>query len=165
MKSMKEEIKDFYLYQNERPSRYSKIDILVAIKALISEDAKILLDDRIFVTGRDIHKYCDTAIEEVEKKTIKNKKWWEEKKKNLKIVRLTDPLEENIYELLTDEPQTIEDITEQLEGIYNTMPTRSQITYRLTALVKKGVAYRQEKMNPRMPGKRNKVYLLAKGEN
>lgn len=79
--------------------------------------------------------YCEKEIEGLDKKAAKAKETAAKKKAE------ADELTDKVAELLTDELQTTADITAQLE---DEDITTHKVSYRLTSLVKSGVAVKEE---------------------
>lgn len=79
--------------------------------------------------------YCEKEIEGLDKKAAKAKETAAKKKAE------ADELTDKVAELLTDELQTTADITAQLE---DEDITTHKVSYRLTSLVKNGVAVKEE---------------------
>ena len=79
--------------------------------------------------------YCEKEIEGLDKKAAKAKETAAKKKAE------ADGLTDKVAELLTDELQTTADITAQLE---DEDITTHKVSYRLTSLVKSGVAVKEE---------------------
>lgn len=103
----------------------------------------------------DIVAFCDHEIELIEKKAAKAKETAAKKRAE------GDELTDVVFSLLGAEPQTIADITAQIEG---EDVTTSKVSYRLTSLVKAGKAQKVDlKIEAAEGGKARTVkgYFLA----
>ena len=83
----------------------------------------------------DVVEFCDKEIAALARKAAKAKEKAAEKKAQ------GDALKDTVYSLLTNELQTISDITGQIEGEDVTV---AKVSYRLTALTKAGAAVKEE---------------------
>ena len=112
--------------------KITKKDVLAAVKNVVEntvwEDVEV--GDKV-VTADDILAYIDTTIAQIDAKAAKAKEKAAEKKAE------NDELADAVEAVLTDEYQTIADITEQIEG---EAVTAAKVTARLTKLVKAGKA-------------------------
>ena len=99
--------------------------------------------------------YCENEITLLDKKAAKAKETAAKKKAE------SDELTETVAGLLTDELQTIADITAQID---DEDVTTHKVTYRLTQLVKSGVAVKDEVSVPGKDGQKARkiaAYKLA----
>lgn len=114
--------------------KVTKRDILTAIAALISTDAEVQVGE-VIVTGEDVAEYVNKTIEQLDNKAAKAKERAAEKKTE------GDELRNAVEAALTDEFQTIDSITAAIDG---EDVTKSKVTARLTALVKAGLAHKEQ---------------------
>ena len=112
--------------------KVTKKDVLNAIATLIAEDVAVEVGEKT-VTSADIKDYIDTTIAQIDAKAAKAKERAAEKKTD------GDELRAAVEAVLTDEYQTIGDITEKIEG---EDVTKSKVTARLTQLVRANVAHK-----------------------
>lgn len=114
--------------------KVTKKDVLVALKDAVAEDFEVQVGD-VTVTADDIFAYADTTMEQLAAKAAKAKE------RAAKNKAEGDELRATIEGVLTDELQTIDQITAQIdvEDI-----TKSKVTARLTQLVKAGLAYKEQ---------------------
>lgn len=98
----------------------------------------------------ELIKFIDKQIEAIETKAEKAKEKAAEKKAN------GDELREVVQSVLTNEYQTIDAITSQING---EDVTKAKITARLTSLVKAGLATKSDLRNEET-GKTQKAYKL-----
>jgi len=110
--------------------KITKKDVLLAIKA-VAENG-VAFDG---VTADEVIAYVDTTIAQIEAKAAKAKAKAEEKKAE------GDELRAAVEAVLTDEYQTIAQITAQVEG---EDITAGKVTNRLTALCKAGLAHKDK---------------------
>lgn len=113
-------------------NKITKKDILNAVIALVAEDAAVKVGE-VDVTGADIKAYATKTIEQLEAKSAKAKERAAEKKAD------GDALRDAVEAVLTDEFQTIADITAQIEG---EDVTAAKVSARLTSLVKAEKAHK-----------------------
>ena len=115
----------------------TKKDVLTAIKVAAEAGAfkDYEVNDEITVTADDVIDYVDTTIAQLEAKTAKAREKAAEKKAE------GDALRAKVAEILTDELQTIAEITAQIE---DPDVTAAKVTARLTALVKAGEAHKDK---------------------
>lgn len=114
--------------------KVTKKDVLVALKEAVAEDFEVQVGD-VTVTADDIFAYADTTMEQLAAKAAKAKE------RAAKNKAEGDELRATIEGVLTDDLQTIDQITAQIdvEDI-----TKSKVTARLTQLVKAGLAYKEQ---------------------
>lgn len=114
--------------------KVTKKDVLVALKDAVAEDFEVQVGD-VTVTADDIFAYADTTMEQLAAKAAKAKE------RAAKNKAEGDELRATIEGVLTDDLQTIDQITAQVdvEDI-----TKSKVTARLTQLVKAGLAYKEQ---------------------
>lgn len=114
--------------------KVTKKDVLVALKKAVAEDFEVQVGD-VTVTADDIFAYADTTMEQLAAKAAKAKE------RAAKNKAEGDELRATIEGVLTDDLQTIDQITAQVdvEDI-----TKSKVTARLTQLVKAGLAYKEQ---------------------
>ena len=119
--------------------KITKKDILVAIAALVSEDATAQVGE-VTVTGEDIANYVNKTIEQLDNKANNARKRAMEKKNE------GDELREAVYSVLTDEFQPIDVITAAIDTTTLDMEdvTKSKVTARLTQLVKLNLAKKEQ---------------------
>ena len=114
--------------------KVTKVQVLNAIAELVAEDAQVQVGD-VTVTGADIAAYVEKTIEQLNAKAAKAKEKASEKKAE------GDALRDKVEALLTDEYQTIAEITAQVN---DPEVTNARVTARLTALVKAGRAHKTQ---------------------
>jgi len=114
--------------------KITKTQILKAIAKAVDADFVTTIDE-VEVTGADIIAYTEKAIGQLADKADKAKAKAAEKKAE------GDALKEVVKGLLTTEFQTRDAIAEQIEG---EDVTPAKVTARLTALIKDGVAKKEE---------------------
>lgn len=95
----------------------------------------ILTGEGTEIDTAELITYCEKEIEALDKKAAKAKETAAKKKAE------ADGLTDKVAELLTDELQTTADITAQIE---DEDITTHKVSYRLTSLVKSGVAVKEE---------------------
>ena len=116
----------------ENTVKITKAMKLAAVEAYFTENADITLQvGDVEVTASDIVEYAVKEQESLAKKAAKAKEKAAEKKVE------GDELRDAVQAVLTDEYQPIADIAAQIDGEDVTV---SKVTYRLTALVKAGIA-------------------------
>lgn len=113
-------------------NKITKLDVLEAIATLIPDEAEVNVDEKT-VTATDIRNYIETTIAQINDKAEKAKSRAREKK------TAGDELRAAVEAVLTDEYQTIGDITAKVEG---EDVTRSKVTARLTQLIRAGAAHK-----------------------
>ena len=130
--------------------KITKREILTAIKALVDAAATAEVDD-VTVTGEDIANYVDTTIAQLDNKAAKAKE------RAAAVKAEGDEVRAAVQAVLTDELQTIDAITEQVdvEDI-----TKSKVTARLTQLTKAGVCYKEQVKDD--SGRKVMAYALSK---
>lgn len=109
--------------------KITKAMVLAAIKEIVADDVEIPVGD-VSVKGTDIIEYCDTSMAQIEAKAEKAR---ERAAKNKAI---GDELRAEVLAHVTDEFQTADSITEQIEGFDDI--TKAKVIARLTQLVKAG---------------------------
>lgn len=117
----------------EKTTKVTKRQVLEALTAAIL-DGNVTLDSDI-VTVEDLQEYCQTTIEQLDAKAAKAKEKAAEKK------AANDELKGLVFEHLTDEFQTAEAL---VDCIGNVEVTKAKVVNRLAALVKEGVAVKEE---------------------
>ena len=110
-------------------TKITKAMVLTAIKEIVAEDVEIPVGD-VSVKGTDIIEYCDISMAQIEAKAEKAR---ERAAKNKAV---GDELRAEVLAHVTDEFQTADDITEQIEGFDDI--TKAKVIARLTQLVKTG---------------------------
>lgn len=95
----------------------------------------ILTGEGTEIDTAELIAYCEKEIEALDKKAAKAKETAAKKKAE------SDELTDKVAELLTDELQTTADITALLD---DEDITTHKVSYRLTSLVKSGVAVKEE---------------------
>lgn len=110
-------------------TKITKAMVLTAIKEIVAEDVEIPVGD-VSVKGTDIIEYCDTSMAQIEAKAEKARK------RAAKNKAVGDELRAEVLAHVTDEFQTVDSITEQIEGFENI--TKAKVIARLTQLVKTG---------------------------
>lgn len=124
-----------------KETKITKRMVLEALVAAYEENLDTVVgtvigaEENIEITGADVVDYAELTIEQMDKKADGAKKRAAEKKAE------GDELKAAVASVLTNELQTIADITAQIEG---EDVTASKITARLTQLVKAGVAYKEK---------------------
>lgn len=109
-------------------------------KAMVLAEIKAQVEGMTFngnVTAEDVIAYCDTTIEQLEKKAAKAKEKAAEKKDK------GDELRETVLAVLTDELQTRDQIFAQIEDEDGEL-TVAKIGARLTQLVNAGLAVKED---------------------
>lgn len=117
----------------EKTTKVTKRQVLEALTAAIL-DGNVTLDSDT-VTVEDLQEYCQTTIEQLDAKAAKAKEKAAEKK------AANDELKATVAGLLANEFQTAESIVNQI-GDENV--TKAKVVNRLAALVKDGVAVKEE---------------------
>ena len=112
----------------ENATKITKAMVLAAIKENV-ENMEFTGD----VTAADVTTYCDKTLEQLANKAAKAKEKAAEKKVE------GDELRDAVEAVLTDEYQVIGDIFPQVADEAGEITT-AKVTYRLTALVKAGIA-------------------------
>ena len=129
----------------QKLTKKDKLTALIAI--LTGADTDVATDELVA--------YCENEIALLDKKAAKAKETAAKKKAE------SDELTETVAGLLTDELQTIADITSQID---DEDVTTHKVTYRLTQLVKSGVAVKDEVTVPGKDGQKARkiaAYKLA----
>jgi hypothetical protein len=108
----------------------------MAIRAIGENGANVELekgDEVLTITGDDLIEFADTSINQLDRKAVAAKLRAEKAKAK------GDELRDKVEAVLTDEFQTIPEITEavDVEGL-----TRAKVTARLTQLVKAGKCHK-----------------------
>jgi hypothetical protein len=117
----------------EKTTKVTKRQVLEALTAAIL-DGNVTLDSDI-VTVEDLQEYCQTTIEQLDAKAAKAKEKAAEKK------AANDELKTTVAGVLTDEFQTADAIVDR---IGDAEVTKAKVVNRLAALVKEGVAVKEE---------------------
>ena len=117
--------------------KITKRDILTAIMTNTNEGDEITFENGVVVTGEDIIAYAEKTIAQLDNKAAKAKEKAAEKKVE------GDELRAKVEEVLTDKYQTVADIFEKVAA-ENDDVTTSKVVYRLTALVKAGLAHKTD---------------------
>lgn len=125
--------------------KLTKVDYFTLLKDVVDG---VSLDAE---TAMNVKDFLDKEIEQLEKRKVAAKDRAEKKKAE------SDALTDEIYALLTDEPQTVEDL---LAAFEDETVTRNKITSRLGKLVKAGLA---EKDTTKIDGNRKMVYIKGDG--
>ena len=125
--------------------KFTKVDYFTLLKDVVDG---MTLDAE---TAMNVKDFLDKEIEQLEKRKIAAKDRAEKKKAE------SDALTDEIYTLLTDEPQTVEDL---LAAFEDETVTRNKITSRLGKLVKAGLA---DKDIAKIDGNRKMVYVKGDG--
>lgn len=107
----------------------TKRDVLNAIKEVANQDPEGMFNDE--VSAQDVIDYVDTTIEQIDKKAAKAKE------RAAKNKEAGDDFRAKVAAVLTDEYQTIADITAQVD-IEDATPAK--VSARLTQLIKLGQA-------------------------
>lgn len=121
--------------------KFTKVDYFTLLKDVVDGAT---LDAE---TAMNVKDFLDKEIEQLEKRKVAAKDRAEKKKAE------SDALTDEIYALLTDEPQTVEDL---LAAFEDETVTRNKITSRLGKLVKAGLV---EKDTAKIDGNRKMVYV------
>jgi DNA-binding protein H-NS len=130
--------------------KITKKDILTAIILNANEGDEVTLENNVIVTGADIIAFAEKTIAQLEAKAAKAKAVAAEKKAE------GDALKAKVADALTNELQTVADIFEKIDA---EDVTTAKVVYRLTALVKDGVAVKDDvKLED---GRKVKGYALA----
>ena len=121
-------------------TKITKAMVLEVIRAAAENGAisgEVTVNDKVVaITGDDVINYVDKTVEQLNAKAAKAKEKAAEKKAE------GDELRNAVQAVLTDAPQTIDDITAQIE-IDNVEVTKSKVTARLTQLTKAGIASKE----------------------
>ena len=117
----------------EKTTKVTKRQVLEALTAAIL-DGNVTLDSDT-VTVEDLQEYCQTTIEQLDAKAAKAKEKAAEKK------AANDELKTTVAGVLTDEFQTADAIVDR---IGDAEVTKAKVVNRLAALVKEGVAVKEE---------------------
>ena len=138
----------------ENATKITKAMVLAAIKENV-ENMEFTGD----VTAADVTAYCDKTLEQLANKAAKAKEKAAEKKVE------GDELRDAVEAVLTNEYQVIGDIFPQVADEAGEITT-AKVTYRLTALVKAGIAEKAEVKVSSEGEKTRKVmgYRLANAE-
>lgn len=130
-------------------SKITKTMVLAAIKEIVADDVEIPVGD-VSVKGTDIIEYCDTSMAQIEAKAERAR---ERAAKNKMV---GDELRAEVLAHVTDEFQTADDITEQIEGFDDI--TKAKVIARLTQLVKTGDIIKEQ---CKVDSRRVMCYALA----
>lgn len=117
----------------EKTTKVTKRQVLEALMVAIANETVTLEDGE--VTVADVKEYCQTTIEQLDAKAAKAKEKAAEKK------AANDELKGIVSGLLTDEFQTAETLVDR---IGDAEVTKAKVVNRLAALVKEGVAVKEE---------------------
>lgn len=134
-------------------TKITKAMILTAIKEIVAEDVEIPVGD-VSVKGTDIIEYCDTSMAQLEAKAEKAR---ERAAKNKAV---GDGLRAEVLAHVTDESQTADSITEQIEGFEDI--TKAKVIARLTQLVKAGDIIKEQ---CKVDGRKVMCYALPSAVN
>lgn len=129
----------------QKLTKKDKLTALIAI--LTGADTDVATDELVA--------YCENEIALLDKKAAKAKETAAKKKAE------SDELTDTVAGLLTDDLQSIADITAQID---DEDVTTHKVTYRLTQLVKSGVAVKDEITVPGKDGQKSRkiaAYKLA----
>lgn len=103
-----------------------------------SISGEVTVNDKVVaITGEDVINYVDKTVEQLNAKAAKAKERAAEKRAE------GDVLRNAVQAVLTDAPQTIDDIAGQVE-IENVEITKAKVTARLTQLIKAGIATKEQ---------------------
>lgn len=131
----------------------TKREILNAIMNYMNENQDIVIEGTVVdVTAADIVEYAEKTIAQLDTKAEKTKE-------NQAKKRAEDPLKAAIVDVLTAEPQTLDQIMAQVGGEDT---TKAKVVARLTALVKTGVA---DKAETKIEGRKSKVMTYFAADN
>lgn len=125
--------------------KFTKVDYFTLLKDVVDGTT---LDAE---TAMNVKDFLDKEIEQLERRKVAAKDRAEKKKAE------SDALTNEICALLTDEPQTVEDL---LAAFDDETVTRNKITSRLGKLVKAGLA---DKDIAKIDGNRKTVYVKGDG--
>ena len=112
--------------------KVTKKDVLAAVATLAAE---VTLDNGVVVTAEDIVNYCNSTVDQINKKNEKAKERAAEKR------AAGDELANTIADMLSDEFKTIPDIVAALD---DEEITAGKVTARLTQLVKADRAHKSK---------------------
>lgn len=114
-------------------TKVTKAQVLAAIASIIPEDISIQVDETV-VSSEDIMNYINTTLEQIAAKNEKARVRAAEKKAEGDILR------DAVAAVLTNEYQTITEITEQIN---EKDVTSAKVMARLTQLCKTGLAHKE----------------------
>lgn len=128
--------------------KITKAQYFKAIAEAVGADFVTTIDDTE-VTGADIQEFVEKSLAQLADKATKAKEKAAEKRAE------SDELRAAVKAVLTEEYQTLADITAQIEG---EDLTPAKVTARLTALIKAGEANKKE---TKVNGKSRMTYALG----
>lgn len=103
-----------------------------------SISGEVTVNDKVVtITSEDVINYVDKTVEQLNAKAAKAKERAAEKRAE------GDALRNAVQAVLTDAPQTIDDIAGQVE-IEDVEVTKAKVTARLTQLIKAGIAVKEQ---------------------
>lgn len=103
-----------------------------------SISGEVTVNDKVIaITSEDVINYVDKTVEQLNAKAAKAKERAAEKRAE------GDALRNAVQAVLTDAPQTIDDIAGQVE-IEDVEVTKAKVTARLTQLIKAGIAVKEQ---------------------
>ena len=103
-----------------------------------SISGEVTVNDKVVaITSEDVINYVDKTVEQLNAKAAKAKERAAEKRAE------GDVLRNAVQAVLTDTPQTIDDIAGQVE-VENVEITKAKVTARLTQLIKAGIATKEQ---------------------
>lgn len=103
-----------------------------------SISGEVTVNDKVIaITSEDVINYVDKTVEQLNAKAAKAKERAAEKRAE------GDVLRNAVQAVLTDAPQTIDDIAGQVE-VENVEITKAKVTARLTQLIKAGIATKEQ---------------------
>jgi DNA-binding Lrp family transcriptional regulator len=122
-------------------TKITKAMVLEVIRAAAengSISGEVTVNDKVIaITGEDVINYVDKTVEQLNAKAAKAKERAAEKRAE------GDALRNAVQAVLTDAPQTIDDIAGQVE-VENVEITKAKVTARLTQLIKAGIATKEQ---------------------
>lgn len=124
--------------------------ILAAMQAVMANVEVVATVDNVEITGADVVAYCEKTLDQMARKAEKAKETAKAKR------AATDALRAQVAELLTDEFQSAQALTDQ---IGDEEVTKSKVVSRLTALVNDGIAVKEQMKTEE--GKKAMFYKLA----
>lgn len=134
---------------------YTKRTMFEAIKAAAAEGVISIENFDAEITDADVVEFCDNEIANLDKKAAKAKE-------NLAKKRAEgDALTDAVRAVLTADPQTIAEVTAQIEG---EDVTNAKVQYRLKVLADNGEAVKSEVTIPGVDGAKSRkvvAYALA----
>jgi hypothetical protein len=122
-------------------TKITKAMVLEVIRAAAengSISGEVTVNDKVVaITSEDVINYVDKTVEQLNAKAAKAKERAAEKRAE------GDALRNAVQAVLTDVPQTIDDIAGQVE-VENVEITKAKVTARLTQLIKAGIATKEQ---------------------